>query len=80
MLGFHDPFDEDHIREILKLWVAHYNKSRPHSSLGPGFPDSKVRKAELPIKRHCIPKGRRIVVKPILGGLHHEYGLEEIAA
>jgi putative transposase len=79
-LDFIIPFDEDHIRQILKSWVGHYNKSRPHSSLGPSFPDSKVRKADLQIKRHCIPKGHRIVVKPILGGLHHEYGLEEIAA
>ena len=79
-LDFMIPFDEDHVRQILKLWVVHYNKSRPHSSLGPSFPDSQVRKAELQIKRHCIPKDHRIVVKPILGGLHHEYGLEQIAA
>jgi len=79
-LDFMIPFGEDHLRHILKLWVAHYNKSRPHSSLGPSFPDSKVRKALLQVQRHCIPKGHRIVVKPILGGLHHEYALEEIAA
>ena len=79
-LDFMIPLDEDHVRQILKLWVAHYNKARPHSSLGPGFPDTKAQKAELQIKRHCIPKGHRIVVKPILGGLHHEYELEEMAA
>jgi hypothetical protein len=27
-----------------------------------------------------IPKNRRIVVASILGGLHHEYGSEEMAA
>jgi Integrase core domain len=28
-LDFMIPFDEDHIRQILKLWVAHYKWSRP---------------------------------------------------
>jgi len=25
-------------------------------------------------------KGQRVIAKPVLGGLHHEYGLENIAA
>src|SRR5262245_17359145 len=79
-LDFMIPFDENHLRRILKLWTAHYNKGRPHSSLGPGIPDSNFPKVELQIKRHCIPKGHRVAVTPILGGLHHEYRLEGIAA
>jgi len=79
-LDFMIPFDEDHIRWILKRWAAHYNRSRPHSSLGPGIPDPSVGKAELQIKRHCIPKDHRIAVTAILGGLHHEYALERTAA
>jgi len=79
-LDFMIPFDENHIRQILKSWTAHYNKGRPHSSLGPGIPDSNFPKVELQIKRHCIPKGHRVAVTPILGGLHHEYRLEAIAA
>ena len=79
-LDFMIPIDEDHIRWILKRWTAHYNRSRPHSSLGPGIPDPSVGKAKLQIKRHCIPKDYRIVVTSILGGLHHEYTLERIAA
>ncbi len=74
------PVNEPHIRETLKSWNAHYNRGRPHSSLGPGFPDSSVQKAEVQIKRHCIPKDCRIVVTSILGGLHHEYKLERIVA
>ena len=53
---------------------------RPHSSLGPGIPDPSVGKTKLQIKRHCIPKDYRIAVTSILGGLHHEYTLERIAA
>ena len=30
---------ELHLRRTLKLWVDHYNKGRPHSSLGPGIPE-----------------------------------------
>jgi len=36
--------------------------------------------AELQISRHCIPNEYRIVVKPMLGGLHREYGFESAAA
>jgi hypothetical protein len=27
-----------------------------------------------------FPRGHRVIAKPVLGGLHHEYGLENIAA
>src|SRR5215813_9437123 len=79
-LDFMIPFDEDHVRWIMKQWASHYNKSRPHSSLGPRIPDPDVPMAELLINRHCVPNDHRIVVKPILGGLHHEYQLQRIAA
>jgi putative transposase len=79
-LDFMIPLDDDHARRILKLWSVHYNRSRPHSSLGPGIPDPTVQTVELQIKRHCIPKHHRILVTPILAGLHHEYRLERIAA
>jgi len=79
-LDFMIPINEDHVRWIMKQWAAHYNKSRPHSSLGPGIPDPDVPMAELLINRHCVPNDHRIVVKPILGGLHHEYQLQRIAA
>jgi putative transposase len=79
-LDFMIPFNEAHVRQILKSWMSHYNQGRPHSSLGPGIPDRSSRKAEIQTDRHLIPKNRRIVVTSILGGLHHEYTLEEIAA
>jgi putative transposase len=79
-LDFMIPINEGHVRWIMKQWAIHYNKSRPHSSLGPGIPDSHFQKPQLQSKRHCFPKNHRVAVTPILGGLHHEYRLQEIAA
>jgi putative transposase len=33
------PFHERHLRGILRAWVMHYNRGRPHASLGPGIPE-----------------------------------------
>jgi transposase InsO family protein len=74
------PLNENHIRQTFKSWTSHYNRGRPHSSLGPGTPDKSSPKAELQIERHHTPKGSRIVSVSILGGLHHEYRLEKIPA
>jgi transposase InsO family protein len=32
------PINEAHVRQTLKSWIVHYNRARPHSSLGPGMP------------------------------------------
>jgi transposase InsO family protein len=75
------PLSENHLRYILREWVDYYNTARPHMSLGPGIPSPPD---DLPVKpsseRHQIRPGHRIVSKPVLGGLHHEYWLEEAAA
>jgi putative transposase len=71
------PMSEAHLRAILKCWVAHYNKGRPHSALGPGVPDPPEKHAVIPKleNRHRLPAGTLVLVKSILGGLHHEYSL-----
>jgi len=71
------PMSEGHLRSILKSWVEHYNRGRPHSSLGPGVPDppdilATVRKAET---RHRLGEGVAVLAESVLGGLHHEYSL-----
>src|SRR6202022_4087253 len=42
------PLCEAHLRSILKSWVEHYNRGRPHSSLGPGVPDPPQELALIP--------------------------------
>jgi putative transposase len=75
------PLSDNHLRRILMRWVHHYNKGRPHMALGPGIPQSL---AALPVplqeQRHRLPAHCRVVARPILGGLHHEYRLEEQVA
>jgi putative transposase len=71
--------NERHLRKILAEWVCHYNRGRPHASLGPGIPERPA----LTVPRsagHQLPHGHRVAAKPILGGLHHEYWLEPVAA
>jgi putative transposase len=80
-LDFLIPLTEHHLRRLLNEWVPHYNKGRPHMSLGPGIPQPPP---GLPVPlhghRHRIPEHLRVVARPILGSLHHEYRLEERAA
>jgi putative transposase len=79
-LDFVVPLGERHLRSLLNEWVAHYNQSRPHSSLGPGIPEP-ANPMPLPSSdRHTLPKGSRVMARPVLGGLHHEYRLEKAAA
>ena len=79
-LDFLIPLSESHLRRILKEWVAYYKRGRPHSSLGPGMPDPPMDLPGEGSPRYCVPHDRRIVAKPVLGGLHHEYRLEKVAA
>jgi putative transposase len=71
------PMSEAHLRAILKCWVAHYNKGRPHSAPGPGVPDPPEKHAVVPKleNRHRLAAGTLVLAKSILGGLHHEYSL-----
>jgi transposase InsO family protein len=72
------PTTEGHLRAILREWISHYNRGRPHSSLGPGLPDPSPDRL-VASNGHHVPDGRRVVATPILGGLHHEYRLEPAA-
>ena len=55
-------FGETHLRRILKHYADYYNRTRTHLSLAKDAP------AHRPLQRDG-----RIVVQPILGGLHHRY-------
>jgi len=79
-LDFLIPLNERHLRDVLKEWVTHYNRGRPHSSLGPGIPDGRFRTQQAIPCGHHLPIGHCVVAKAILGGLHHEYACERRAA
>src|SRR5262245_51697502 len=38
-LDFIIAINEGHVRAILREWVSHYNRGRPHASLGPDIPE-----------------------------------------
>jgi putative transposase len=79
-LDFIIPLTESHLRRLLKEWVSHYNTSRPHMSLGPGIPQPPVSlPVPRPAHRHQLLKHLRVRARLILGGLHHDYQLEEVA-
>jgi transposase InsO family protein len=79
-LDFVIPLCERHLRSLLREWVAHYNQSRPHSSLGPGIPEPSNLMPVPSSGRHRLPEGSRVMARAVLGGLHHEYRLEKVAA
>jgi transposase InsO family protein len=70
---------ERHLRTVLRESVRHYNRGRPHASLGPGIPDMRPAPFVQP-SGHQIPAGYAVIGTPILVGLHHEYRLERLAA
>jgi putative transposase len=74
------PIHEGHLRWILHEWVTHYNRGRPHASLGPGIPDPLPEQNQLVSTGHRLPTHARVIATPILGGLHHEYHFAQDAA
>jgi transposase InsO family protein len=54
--------NEAHLRRILKSYARYYNETRTHLALDKGVPLSRT-----------VKRAGRILCRPILGGLHHEY-------
>ena len=75
------PLSEQHLRKTLRSWSAHYNRGRPHSSLGLGLPEPSL---NLPVpwqrQRHRFNRPGRVVAHPVLKGLHHDYSFLARAA
>ena len=53
------PLNERHLRLLLQEWIGHYNRGRPHTSLGPGFPDRSTEVRRPTCSGHRIPDRRR---------------------
>ena len=69
------PPSESHLRTLLKAWVQHYNRGRPHMALGPGIPDPPAAVSPKPSSRHRRGEFYVVQSKSILFGLHHQYRL-----
>jgi transposase InsO family protein len=75
------PLNERHLRNAVREWADHYNRARPHMSLGPGVPEpGEVYPAELRDERQEVPTDADLDSEAILGGLHHEYRFTKRAA
>lgn len=75
------PLTEAHLQKTLRSWLPHYNRGRPHSSLGPGLPDPPSNSCvRLQHHRHRFDRPSRIIARSVLNGLHHEYVLLPRAA
>jgi putative transposase len=68
-LDFVIPLNERHVRRLLREWVAHYNRGRPHTSRGPGIPDPPHDRLASFSSGHQIRDGHRVAAAPVLGGL-----------
>jgi putative transposase len=80
-LDFVIPMNERHLRAVVREWVTHYNRGRPHASLGPGIPECPQADPIVGASNgHRLQAGYRVAARTILGGLHHEYHLELVAA
>ena len=79
-LDFLIPLNERHLKMTIKEWGLHYNRGRPHSSLGPGIPEPNQDTVPASDHRHKLPAGYCVVKTSVLGGLHHEYRLVREAA
>jgi hypothetical protein len=80
MLSFDN---HEHPLGYLIRWGSsgiHYNRGRPHSSLGPGLPEPTRESVPASDHRHELPAGQRVEKRSVLGGLHHEYRLVREAA
>jgi putative transposase len=64
------PFHECHLCGILRAWVTHYNRGRPHAGLGPGIPDAPPTLIRPKPTGHCLPPGGHVIATTVLGGLH----------
>jgi putative transposase len=74
------PLSENHLWHVLMQWVPHYNTGRPHMSLGPGIPQAPPHlPVPIHVHRHQLPDHLWVATRPILGGLHHEYRLAQVA-
>jgi transposase InsO family protein len=61
------PINERHLKMTIKEWLLHYNRGRPHSSLGPGIPEPHQDSVPASDHKHKLPAGYHVVKTSVLG-------------
>jgi transposase InsO family protein len=56
--------DDQHLGRLVRQYQEYFNEARPHQGIGQRIPGKQVEAVDLK---------KPIVVKPVLGGLHHDY-------
>ena len=69
------PLSESHLRALLRAWIQHYNRGRPHMTLGPDIPDPPLATIGKSASRDRRGESYAVKAETILGGFHHEYRL-----
>jgi hypothetical protein len=54
-LDFLIPINERHVKIIVREFATHYNRGRPHSSLGPGIPEPSENSVPAEAIGTCCP-------------------------
>jgi len=60
-------FSRRHLERVLKIYIRHYNRQRPHRALQLQAPEQKE------FERMPLPVDTRVRRRDRLGGLLHEY-------
>jgi putative transposase len=60
-LDFMILLNDRHLCRVLREWVAHYNRGRPHASLGPGIPDPPLDCIDMKIGSHRVPDSHGVI-------------------
>jgi hypothetical protein len=66
-LDFVIPLNESHLKMIVKEWGIHYNRGRPHSTLGPGLPEPTQDSVPVSDHRHQLPTVIALKGRPCSG-------------
>jgi transposase InsO family protein len=74
------PLSAHHLCRMVREFAVYYNRGRPHTALGPGFPEPLQATVVRGRHGHQLPPGYRVAKNSVLGGLHHDYRLEEEVA
>jgi putative transposase len=65
-------FGRRQLEHVLRVYILHYNRQRPHRALDLRPPDAS---APSPVRTESTPHGLHVSRRDLLGGLIHEYEL-----